>query len=279
MVLESLALIAIIFTYSSKKCAHSSPTLETKTKLITFYFNFTASHGGVGLLPINCLVEQTEFDALINTMPNFGARFSWRCVANGQNEPYEINVSLYDALQGTTQGPDRWQLDRFICAHAIMFSLEGIPGIYIHSMLGTQNDHERLELTNHNRNINRHKWSLEELETQLSSPNNHHRLVLDAITGLLKLRTKQPAFHPNAVQYTLHLGDNVFGFWRQSTDRLQSIFCIHNLSNQEVNIPISSINLISTQEWSDLVTGESLDEQQDSLHLRPYQFAWLSNRR
>ena len=243
----------------------------------TFYFNFIASHDGVGLRPINGLLNQEEIDKLINTMQNFGARVSWRSVANGKNEPYEINVSLFDALQGTVSGPDRWQLDRFICAHAIMFALEGIPGIYIHSMLGTQNDHERLELTNHNRNINRHKWSLEKLEEQLSTPKNHYRVVLDAMTDLLKLRARQKAFHPNAVQYTLHLGDSVFGFWRQSTDRQQSIFCIHNLNDKEINIPISSINLISTQEWSDLVTGVGLDENLDSLHLKPYQFVWLSN--
>jgi len=243
----------------------------------TFYFNFIASHDGVGLRPIKGLLEEREIDSLINTMQTFGARVSWRSVANGKNEPYEINVSLFDALQGTTKGPDRWQLDRFICAHAIMFALEGIPGIYIHSMLGTQNDHQRLELTNHNRNINRHKWSLEELENKLKTPNSQHKVVLDSITKLLKLRTKQAAFHPNAVQYTLHLGEHIFGFWRQSTDRQQSIFCIHNLSDKDVYIPISSINLISTQLWSDLVTGKALQENLDSLHLKPYQFAWLSN--
>ena len=243
----------------------------------TFYFNFIASHDGVGLRPIKGLLDETDIDKLINTMQTFGARVSWRSVANGKNEPYEINVSLFDALQGTTEGPDRWQLERFICAHAIMFALEGIPGIYIHSMLGTHNDHQRLELTNHNRNINRHKWSLEELEVKLDTPNSHHRIVLNAMTKLLKLRAKQAAFHPNAVQYTLHLGDQIFGFWRQSTDRQQSIFCIHNLSNQDVHIPISSINLVSTQAWSDLVTGDALTEGLDQLHLKPYQFVWLTN--
>ena len=243
----------------------------------TFYFNFIASHDGVGLRPIKGLLDETDIDKLINTMQTFGARVSWRSVANGKNEPYEINVSLFDALQGTTEGPDRWQLERFICAHAIMLALEGIPGIYIHSMLGTHNDHQRLELTNHNRNINRHKWSLEELEGKLDTPNSHHRIVLNAMTKLLKLRAKQAAFHPNAVQYTLHLGDQIFGFWRQSTDRQQSIFCIHNLSNQDVHIPISSINLVSTQAWSDLVTGNILPEDLDQLHLKPYQFVWLTN--
>lgn len=150
----------------------------------TFYFNFIANHDGIGLRPINGLLDQKEIDTLIYTMQNFGAQVSWRSVATS---PY-------------------------------------------------------------------------------------------AITELLKLRTKQAAFHPNSVQYTLHLGDRIFGFWRQSTDRQQSIFCIHNLSNQDVHIAISSINLISTQEWSDLVTGNELDEKLNSLHLQPYQFVWLSNK-
>ena len=243
----------------------------------TFYFNFIASHDGIGLRPVAGLLDQKEIDQLINTMQNFGARVSWRAVADGKNEPYEINVSLFDALQGTSKGTDNWQLSRFLCAHAIMFALEGIPGVYIHSLLATQNDYERVELTNHNRNINRHKWSLEELEKQLSNPKSLHAQALKGITDLLKLRAKHTAFHPNAVQYTLHLGEQVFGFWRQSTDRQQSIFCIHNVSDQDVHVPISSINLVTTQEWLDLVSDQVLDSNQDNLTLKPYQFVWLSN--
>jgi len=243
----------------------------------TFYFNFIASHDGIGLRPVVGLLDQDAIDQLVNTMQSFGARVSWRAIANGKNEPYEINVALYDALQGTHEGADNWQLDRYVCAHAIMFALEGIPGIYIHSMLGTQNDFKRLELTNHNRNINRHKWSLKELESQLNNPNSQNAKVLQAVTKLLKLRAQHSAFHPNAVQFTLHLGDKVFGFWRQSTDRKQSIFCIHNISNQNVCIPISSINLVAMQAWSDLVSNKTLDPTETELTLAPYQFVWLCN--
>jgi len=243
----------------------------------TFYFNFIASHDGIGLRPVAGLLNQVEIDQLINTMQNFGARVSWRSISEGKNEPYEINVSLFDALQGTHQGPDTWQLQRFVCAHAIMFALEGVPGIYLHSLLATQNDYDRLELTNHNRNINRHKWSLKELEERLNKPNSSSARVLNEITRLLRLRAQHSAFHPNAVQYTLHLGDKVFGFWRQSTDRQQSIFCIHNVSDQTVAIPVSSINLVTTQRWVDLVCDQELDMVDADLTLEPYQFVWLSN--
>ena len=243
----------------------------------TFYFNFIASHDGIGLRPVKGLLEEAEVDQLINTLQSFGARVSWRSVEGGKQEAYEINVALFDALQGTVNGPDKWQLQRFVCAHAIMFSLEGIPGVYIQSLLGTQNDVERLALSNHNRDINRKKWDIEELGALLDNPASHHHKALHSLTNLLKIRSAQAAFHPNAVQFTLHLGSEVFAFWRQSIDRSQSIFCIHNISDKAITIPINSINLITLQTWIDLLSDTHLSEDQEEITLQPYQFVWLSN--
>ena len=244
----------------------------------TCYFNFIASHDGVGLRPVKGLLQESEVDQMINTLQSFGARVSWRSVAEGKQEPYEINVSLFDALQGTINGPDKWQIQRFLCAHAIMFSLEGIPGIYIHSLLGTHNDVDRMELTRHNRSINRKKWDLEELTEHLENPNSSHHKVLNALRELLKIRRAQAAFHPNAVQYTLHLGPEVFGFWRQSINRDQSIFCLHNISDKVIDIPLGSVNLISLQTWKDLISGKHYDDSQGAIRLQPYQCVWLSNK-
>ena len=61
-------------------------------------------------------------------MVAFGGRLSYRAAQSGEQEPYEINISLWDALAGTTRGGrDQYQFDRFICAHAILLALEGIP--------------------------------------------------------------------------------------------------------------------------------------------------------
>ena len=244
----------------------------------TFYFNFLASHDGIGLRPVAGLLEQKELDRVINAVQSFGARISWRAVSDGKNQPYEINVALFDAMQGTVNGPDKWQIERFICAHAVMLALEGIPGIYIHSLFATNNDYERVELTNSNRSINRHRWDKEKLENELADTSSHHAKVFDKLQRLIKIRTKQAAFHPNAVQYTLHLGDQIFGFWRQSINRDQSIFCIHNVSDQEVVIPLSSINLISLDTWTDLVSEQDFEQSDQSISLPPYGFVWLSNR-
>lgn len=243
----------------------------------TFYFNFIASHDGIGLRPIKGLLDEDEVDQLINTLQSFGARVSWRSIENGKQEAYEINIALYDALQGTDDGPDKWQRQRFICAHAIMFSLEGIPGIYIHSLLATQNDTQRVNLSNHNRDINRKKWDLQELSSLLENPKTHHNYILDTLKNLLKIRCAQTAFHPNAIQYTLHLGSQIFAFWRQSADRKQSIFCLHNVTNEVVNIPINSINLINLQQWHDLISKQVFSETDEEIILPPYGFVWLSN--
>ncbi len=187
----------------------------------TMYFNFIASHDGIGLRPAEGLLSEVEIDKLIETVENFGGKVSWRTTDTGEKKAYEMNIALYDALQGTVKGKDQWNFARFICAHAIMFALEGIPGLYIHSLLGTQNDYKKLAKTHHNRSINRHRWLEDELQAALADKTLHHAKVLSTLKALLKLRIKQSAFHPNATQYTLHLGLQLFGFWRQSKDRRQ----------------------------------------------------------
>lgn len=243
----------------------------------TTYFNFIASHDGIGLRPAEGLLSDSEIDTFINTMQTFGGRVSWRDVAGGQRKAYEVNIALFDALQGTTAGPDKWGKDRFVCAHAIMLALEGIPAFYIHSLLATSNDYNRVEHTNHNRAINRHQWDHDELEKQLATELSQHHQVFERIKALIKLRAQQSAFHPNATQFTLQIGQQLFGFWRQSMDRKQSIFCIANISDQTQELCLSDINLIVTDEWHDLISGDAYTSLDQVLSVKPYQVLWISN--
>jgi len=169
-------------------------------------------------------------------------------------------------------------VQRFLCAHAIMLSLEGIPALYIHSLLATHNNHEGVKLSSQNRTINRYKWDYDTIETYLNDSRSHHHTVFNSLTAIIKVRSKQSAFHPNATQFTLHLGDEVFGFWRQSPKRDQSIFCIHNISDKEITIPLSSINLISLDTWVDLITGIDYSDLNNIIKLKPYGFSWLTNK-
>jgi sucrose phosphorylase len=243
----------------------------------TAYFNFIASHDGIGLRPAEGLLSDEELAVLLDTMEQFGGHVSFRALEDGASKPYEINISLFDALQGTVRGADEWGEDRFVCAHAVMLGLEGIPGIYIHSLLGTRNDHDRVERTGQYRAINRHQWNVLELEEHLSQGDNHHARVFARIKRLIGIRRRQAAFHPNATQFTLHLGDAVFGYWRQSLDRRQSIFCLTNVSDEEQSVSLSDINLIDNSWWGDLIEEFEVQASDGSLLLRPYQTAWIAN--
>lgn len=246
-------------------------------RLGTAYFNFIASHDGIGLRPAEGLLSDSEINQLVETMKDFGGHTSWRKLANGEIKHYEINISLIDALKGTCLGLDQWQIERFICAHTIMLALEGIPGIYLHSFIGTENDHQRVKNSGHNRAINRHQWQYSDIEQQLNDPNSSHSLIYAQMQRIIELRRQQPAFHPNATQFTLHLGDHLFGFWRQSMDREQSIFCISNITNLPQTLNLSDINLIDNQSWLDIITGDLCIGDDQSVSMEPYQTLWITN--
>ena len=244
----------------------------------TAYFNFIASHDGIGLRPAEGLLDDSEINTLVETMQQFGGRISWRAVDEGKSKPYEINISLFDALQGTQAGPDKWGLQRFICAHAIMLALEGVPGIYIHSLVGTRNDYQRVENAGHNRAINRHQWDYPELEARLADSESNESQVFSGLKQLLEIRRQQSAFHPNATQFTLHLGSQLFGFWRQSIDRQQSIFCVSNISDAVQSLNLSDINLIDNENWIELISGLNCNQKMQSIEMQPYQTVWITNR-
>lgn len=244
----------------------------------TTYLNFIASHDGIGLRPVEGMLDESEIEQITSIMEAFGGRISWRNLNHQEVRPYEINISLFSALKGTFHGEDGYQIDRFVCAHTIMAALEGIPAFYIHSLLATPNDLGRLENTGNNRAINRHIWAADELDESLADGESAHAMVLGKITEMLQIRRQQPAFHPNATQYTLHLGEGLFSFWRQSRRREQSIFCVHNIANISQSICLGDLNLIDTQSWYDLFTGNEYSDIRETIELAPYQSLWLTNR-
>nr|WP_067286096.1 alpha-amylase family glycosyl hydrolase [Marinobacterium profundum] len=271
----------LINTLLTGSCTHLKNWLMTMPPAQhgTTYLNFIASHDGIGLRPAEGLLSDWELQSLIATLQRFGGRISARTTTSGESKPYEVNISLWDALRGTSnQGPDQWQFARFVCAAAIMAALEGIPAYYIHSLVATGNDNERVENTGSYRAINRHIWQEDALQQALIG-DTHHARVFDAMCTLLRLRRQQPAFHPNATQYTLHTGEALFAFWRQSIDRRQSLFAVYNISDQPQSFNLSELNLIATDDWTDLISCEAYNDRMAQITLMPYQYLWLSNRR
>ncbi len=247
-------------------------------QLGTTYLNFIASHDGIGLRPVEGLLDDKAIARIATTMEAFGGKISWRSLGEGGLRPYEINIALYDAMKGTIKGEDGHQRARFLCAHAIMLSLEGMPAIYLHSFLATGNDQDKVVHTGNNRSINRHCWDAEALEARLEDVTSHHHQVFVGLCQLARLRQQQPAFHPSATQFVLHLGEALFGVWRQSRQRDQSIFAVANVTDQPQPLRLSSLNLIGTQLWWDLLSGEDYPDLHGEIELAPYQSVWLTNR-
>ena len=242
------------------------------------YLNFIASHDGIGVRPLEGLVDPVEKTALLDTLSSFGGMISKRSNAEGESVPYEVNISLFDAFKGTiAHGLDAHQIERFLCAHTILLALEGIPAIYIHSLLGTENDTELFEASGQARSINRHQWKLDALIEQLDDSESHHHKVFYELKRRISIRKKQIAFHPNATQLTLHLGDKLFAFWRESPSRYQSIFAIHNISDEPQTVALHELNLIGTENWRDLLGGETYTSEQETIELPAYSCVWITN--
>ena len=243
------------------------------------YLNFIASHDGIGLRPAEGLLSAGELDGLIETLRDSGGEISMRRTATGDLTPYEANISLYSAMaQRIGGGEDGLQVERFLCAHKIMLALEGMPAIYVHSLLGTENNREGMAQTGRARTINRYQWQADDLEAALADPERHHQAVFAEMKRLIQVRRQQPAFHPNATQYTLHFSDQVFAFWRESLDREQSVFALHNVSAELQLIPMVELNLIATESWSDLISGQLYEDLGGELELPPYGCVWITNK-
>ena len=154
-----------------------------------------------------------------------------------------------------------------------------MPAFYLNAFFATGNDTDAVNKKRSNRAINRHKWSKIELEKRLKSPKNIESLVFNSLKKLISIRKCQPAFHPNATQFTLQLDCCFFGIWRQSIDLSQNIYAITNVTHLEQNLSLSNLNLAFSDRWFDLISGNEMSNSASVLSFNPYQTYWISNER
>ena len=240
------------------------------------YLNFIASHDGIGLRPAEGILPEQEVLSLVDGMHEYGGYVSMRTDPLGKESPYEINIALFDALKGIHEGIDEYQVERFICAHTIMIALQGIPALYFHSITGSGNDYQGVEQTGRTRSINRRKWQYEELLELLNNPSSSQATIFYELKRLLKIRRRQSAFHPDAGQETILLGENFFAFWRVSIDNQQRILAVSNITDkvQTLQLPVHPLAEGSCV-WRDLIERTVLSKGTRELKLYPYQCVWL----
>ncbi len=240
-------------------------------------FNFSASHDGIGLRPVEGLLPPEEISRMSETVQGFGGRLTMRSYGDRQ-VPYEMNTTLFSALRGTVNGPDAHQIDRFLASQTIMMSLEGIPAFYVQSFLASENDEARATATGRNRSLNRTQWRMEDIDAQLAADDTPMAQVFSEMRRRVAIRKKQKAFHPDATQFTLHIKSGMFGFWRLSLDRRQSLFVVTNMTDDMKILSLRDMNLYADTQWVDLLSGTPVHPDDEELELAPYQTVWITNR-
>lgn len=242
------------------------------------FVNFTASHDGIGLRPAEGILPQREVEDLIAGMHRQGGYISMRTRPDGSESPYEINIALFSAFRETcnSQGPDQWQVDRFICSQLIMLSLQGIPAVYIHSLLATENDQTGVERTGRTRSINRKKWEKTYLKALLDGQNTSNSQVLNRLIHVLKRRKKHKAFHPDTSQKVLDLGSSFFAIWRGLNELDFPLLAIFNLTSEVKELDIQhETGLDNASGWVDILDHQHYQPLNQTLVLQPYQVLWL----
>jgi sucrose phosphorylase len=253
-------------------------TLTLPSKQVTF-FNFLASHDGIGLNPARGILSDTEIDALVARTAAHGGLVSHKTDPDGTSSPYELNINYFDALSDPNANESRdLPIDRFVAAHAIMLSLVGVPGIYFHSLFGSRGWRAGVAQTGQNRTINREKFDRDALERELSDPTARRQRVFTRLTQLLRARAAHPAFDPFGEMRALDIHPSIFAIQRTSING-ESVVCLQNVSQQPQTAQLDLANLLqtATDKIINLCTNQAFTASRE-IHLTPFQTFWLARK-
>ncbi|MGH0052427.1 MAG: hypothetical protein ACQ5SW_03425, partial [Sphaerochaetaceae bacterium] len=171
-------------------------------------------------------------------------------------------------------------IKRFIAASAIMIFFKGIPGIYIHSLIGSKNWDKAPDLSQHPRRINREKLNIHALEAELSNLGGRRATILQSMLALLEIRKRETAFSPLADQQVIEASArSCFAFLRSNTreeslkQKEREILVVVNVSA----VPQPYPSIWNNVELEDMVSNTPVMQQEDRM-LCPYQVVVLKRR-
>jgi sucrose phosphorylase len=233
------------------------------------FFNFTASHDGIGVRPLEGILDPAELDELIEIVNANAGQVSYKQNPDGSESPYELNITYVDAILADRSST---RADKFLASQSIQYALPGVPASYIHSLLGSRNWVEGVKQTGRARTINREKLPVEKLISELNDPASFRARVFFPYLNLIKTRKKQSAFHPNAGFEILQIDPKVFGIKRYSKD--QTIYALTNISSKTISVSLAET--ASTAQATDLISGAVANTA--AFDLNPYQYIWLEEK-
>ena len=261
----------VLYTFYSKdttKLSEWAVSLKSISETTTF-LNFLDSHDGVGLMAVKDILSHDEIKFTIQRAREHGCYISYKTDKDGLEVPYEINTTWFSALNREDGiGHSDRQIKKFIASRAIALVLQGVPGVYLHSFLGTRNDVNAVIDTNIKREINRTVINYNTLKETLANPDKLTDKIIHKLNGLITVRTKQSAFHPNGAQEILKIKPEIFAVLRTSPDKDQHILSLINIIDDEIQITISMKAVqIFKQEWYDLISQDKHTFQDENISL------------
>jgi sucrose phosphorylase len=150
------------------------------------------THDGIGIIDIGAdgtnlqenpgLIPPQEVDAMIEKIHvnSNGQSRQATGLAASNLDLYQVNCTFYDALGRNDQD--------YLLARAIQFFSPGVPQVYYVGLLAGENDMALLARSGIGRDINRHFYSLEEVEQAIQRP------VVQSLFELIRFRNRHPAF-------------------------------------------------------------------------------------
>ncbi|MCF8309547.1 MAG: sugar phosphorylase [Bacteroidales bacterium] len=261
-------LLYSFFTEDSYYFANWAATLPEPPEESTF-LNFTASHDGIGVRPLEGIVPEDKKKELFENIRENGGMISTKVNADGTESPYELNTTYLDALKETRFSPDKYQIERFISSQAVMTAFKGVPAFYIHSLLGTENDYEGYRQTQRARKLNRKQWDYNELVGMLEQESKN-RTILDRLLRIINVRKQQEAFHPDAKQEWMDLGSNFIAFRRKNEN--QEIISVTNVTSHRQGIRIEAMQAVT-----ELINEDHEPHGYAELLLPPFATRWFSS--
>lgn len=231
----------------------------------TTWFNFLASHDGIGLNPLRGILPESEILALVEKLQQEGALVNWKNNPDGTRSPYEINVTYLDALSAQNSSDDE-RIARFILAHAVLLSFPGVPAVYIQSILGSRNDYEGVERLGYNRAINRKKYTAGQVDLELNHKNSIRHKIYSRLSEFIAIRRGESAFHPDAQAFFESLDEQILKIVRvaKNGERITALFNFSNNVHTVYGDTLTGMELLSGQ----AVSGKELT-------LNPWQVMWI----
>ena len=245
------------------------PQLPEQTGL----FNFTACHDGIGLRALEGLMSERRLLQLLIGCEQRGGLISHRRLSNGDEAPYEINISWWSAMADGGIDPAHLQRDRFLMTQLLVLALPGVPAFYLPALLASSNDLGRFRRTGQRRDLNRPQFKAEAVERRLQDPDSDATAVTTALALALQVRQRQPALHPDAEMEVLSEGRSDRVILRRSHQG-KTLVAVHNVTASRLSLSLSGLGGLGDIAWADCLSGPS-EPLSSQLQLEPYAVHWL----